>query len=112
MSKRRVTIAAAGAVFALLSIGGALFMNSATPQKKAWTACKGFVTDRLKAPSSAQFMPFADRAVDHDPQTMVYTVQAWVEAQNRLGVALRTYYTCRVVKAGDRMLYKELELEK
>ena len=63
--------------------------------------CEGFVLDRLKAPSSAEFpglldewpkiMPFGGDTTGHD-----WHVVSYVDAQNTYGAMIRDFYTCQI----------------
>lgn len=59
--------------------------------------CENFVTDRLKAPSTADF-PGAD-AVD-DLGDDEYQVTASVDSENGFGAMIRTDYVCTIRYAG------------
>lgn len=54
--------------------------------------CHMAVRDRLKAPSTAEFAPVGSADVQGGPGS--YRLTGTVEAQNALGVPLRTAYTC------------------
>lgn len=60
--------------------------------------CEGFVTDRLKAPSTAQFTRggVTGTAVDG------VTVTGAVDAQNYFGAMVRGTFSCKVRLTGDR----------
>lgn len=65
---------------------------NAQPARDMEIACERAVKDRLKAPATAQFAKDADAA---------WTGSAWryagtVDAQNGLGVPLRSRFTCEV----------------
>lgn len=55
-------------------------------------SCQAAVRDRLKAPSTADFGPETSRDVQGSPGS--YRLTGTVEAQNALGVPLRTAYSC------------------
>jgi hypothetical protein len=59
--------------------------------------CEQFVTDRLKAPSTAKFQDTFEQSVNSiTGQTNAFEVNGYVDAQNSFGAMLRTYYTCDV----------------
>lgn len=60
----------------------------------AWTACERFVTERLKAPASAEFSGF-DTEID-DLGDGHYIVSGYVDAENSLGATVRSNYVCEV----------------
>lgn len=76
----------------------------------AWIAAQGFVSDRLKSPSSADFGSGLGYALSDDYQssdTVVtnlgggrYRIDAWVEAQNGFGATIRTPFSCEVQETG------------
>jgi hypothetical protein len=70
--------------------------------------CEDFVTDRLKAPSTADF-PGADSVVPAGPD--MWTVSASVDSENGFGAMIRTDYLCTVQDSGnDKWLLKSLDL--
>jgi murein DD-endopeptidase MepM/ murein hydrolase activator NlpD len=81
-----------------------------TLKLSAYLMSQEFVKERLKAPSSARFPEYAslDVTVLFDEETRKYTVMAWVEAQNPLGVYLRSTYTCRLWPAGGDLWRSDL----
>ena len=68
--------------------------------------CEGFVLDRLKAPSSAEFpglldewpkiMPFGGDTTGHD-----WHVVSYVDSQNTYGAMIRDFYTCQISYVGN-----------
>lgn len=60
--------------------------------------CENFVTDRLKAPSTADF-PGAD-SVD-ELGSDEYEVTASVDSENGFGAMIRTDYVCTIRYSGD-----------
>jgi hypothetical protein len=68
-------------------------------QYGAYAVCKGFVKERLKAPSEAKFPTIND--VRHSQSAGgVWTLEGFVDAPNSFGVMLRLDYTCRVSYVG------------
>lgn len=57
--------------------------------------CKGFVKERLKAPSTAEFADYRPEMAT-DLGSGRYRIRSWVEAENSFGARLRTSYTCTV----------------
>lgn len=77
-------------------------MVSHPAEVQAYAACKIFVTERLKAPATAQFPEFED--VSWSPvqaRDGRYKIQAWVDAQNSFGALLREKFTCFADKLDD-----------
>lgn len=60
--------------------------------------CEEFVTDRLKAPSTAEF-PGADSVLELGVNE--YEVSASVDSQNGFGAMIRTAYVCTIRYTGD-----------
>lgn len=60
----------------------------------AYVACKNYVEDQLKAPSTADW-PFLP---PYEPQLSgtTYTIRGYVDAQNSFGAMIRTNWTCKV----------------
>ena len=61
--------------------------------------CKQFMSDRLKAPSQAEFQNAFDAAISQSGN--YFTVDSYVDAPNALGVMLRTAYTCKIKYTGS-----------
>lgn len=84
------------AVLAGCQTGGGGISPSSQGESGAYNACKKFVKDDLKAPSTASF---ADHSVSQDGST--YTVTGQVDAENSFGAKIRNDYTCTVTDTGD-----------
>lgn len=77
----------------------------------AYTMCKSFVRDRLKAPRTAKF-PWSASEATTDLGGGRYQVVSYVDAQNAFGAMLRTNYSCTVQWAGgDRWQLEKLAME-
>lgn len=80
----------------------------------AFDVCKGFVKERLKAPSTAKFRDFYqdDGEVQVDRNTDgTYTVTSTVDAQNSFGAKLRSTFTCTVHPTGkDTWLLDDISI--
>jgi len=73
---------------------------SRVSEAEALNACEGFIEDKLKAPSTAEFGWAADaQFTRHDRTTM--TVRSHVDAENAMGAKLRSEYRCKVAREGD-----------
>ncbi|SNR98957.1 hypothetical protein SAMN06272737_1579 [Blastococcus mobilis] len=72
----------------------------------AYYACEGFVEDRLKAPSSADFSGYFDSYVIQSGDE--YTVSGYVDAENSFGAMLRSEWTCTVRDGGDTWYLESL----
>ncbi len=67
-----------------------------------WGLAKDVVRANLKSPSSAKF-PFSynSKDVTITKSGDIYTVKAWVEAENAFGATLRPDFTVKIVKSGS-----------
>lgn len=78
----------------------------------AFNACKDFVRDRLKAPSTATFRNFfqddGEVRVSYDGST--YTVRSTVDSENSFGASLRSSFTCVVTMTGTTIRLVDLDL--
>ena len=90
--------------------------NPTTPRPNAkkirvYSACQQFVTQRLKAPSTADFPSFDDKSVTTGAN--VFTVDSYVDAQNAFGAKIRTRISCNVLSDdGDNWKLTSLRLDK
>ena len=64
-------------------------------------ACEGFVKDRLKAPSTAQFAPFRELAISGNG-VGPWIVRGYVDAQNSFGANLRSNFSCTIEFVGNQ----------
>lgn len=97
----------------MLAIVGTLFFPekqdvavSVAPRKpttlEAWGMCQQFLAKRLKAPKTAEYPSPYDRFIKQvDDNT--FHAEAYVDAQNVLGVPLRANFICTVRYAGNDM---------
>lgn len=91
------------------------------------SACKivrEFVIDRLKAPAGAEFQPcwgglFGQNGKDHaivypsrGGAGTVFSVVAYVDAQNGFGAKLRNYYQAKVLYTGSNWRLQSLTFDK
>jgi len=88
---------------AVLIVGCMWFSNRGSDPPDgfdAQVACKSFVEDRLKSPSSADFSN-----VTHSGDSPRWTVTGSVDAENSFGASLRSDWTCTVrLDGGDFVL--------
>ena len=94
---------------------GALIGSDATPStdSKLMDACymsQGFVEDRLRSPSSADFENCYDAVLSYLPDEDIYTVFTYVDSQNGFGAMLRTYYYTELKYIGSEK-WKLIDLE-
>lgn len=78
---------------------------------EAWTICKQFITDQLKAPSTAEF-EWADVNKVTIETDDTYSMEIYVDAENSFGTMLRTYLFCRVMDLGDTWQLVDVEVKK
>ena len=81
--------------------------ESAPTKIDAWVMAQDFVTDNLKAPSTASFGKFWGGEYQ-DPEEQVYViglnkykVKGWVDAENAFGANIRTNFLCILQYLGD-----------
>jgi hypothetical protein len=82
-----------GALTLLAACGGG--GDSSSSGYMAEVMCEGFVKDRLKSPSSAEF----DTSFTGSGPT--YTVTGTVDSQNSFGAMVRNEFSCTVRHDGD-----------
>jgi hypothetical protein len=76
----------------------------------AYYMCKEFVTDRLRAPSTAEFGGFNDSRVSLVGDAK-YTVSGHLDAHNAFGAMIRNRYDCTVQYEGSsRWTLDDLEM--
>ena len=64
-------------------------------------ACKQFILERLKAPSSADFQPNQKLSISGSG-TGPWTVNGYVDAQNSFGAKVRQFYSCTIEFSGNK----------
>jgi hypothetical protein len=63
----------------------------------AYSVCRQFVTERLRAPKTAEFPSFTEADKDITAYTDgEYRVSSYVDSQNAFGALIRTTYVCEV----------------
>ena len=77
----------------LVSLGG----DENGTSSGAEVACKQFVRERLKSPSTAEF----PRPVTENLYESRWRVEGVVDSQNGFGAMVRTQYTCEVHRTSD-----------
>ncbi len=111
-ASNRLTALLAGAI-ALVGIAVAV-VSLATSDRAAgdygaYLACVDAVEERLRAPTAAEFVDFADTIVLPDgPDAWVWT--STVDAPNGFGVPVRSGFTCHVERDGDEYSVISLDL--
>lgn len=71
-----------------------------TNKFRAWGMARTFVETRLVSPGSADYGWQTSSECVTDLGQGVYVVKGWVDAQNRFGAKVRSYFTCRVKYVG------------
>lgn len=99
-----VVVLAGAAV--VVSMAAMVFTSSAsTPPpapngRDAFLICRTFVTDRLRAPKTAEFPSSGDTGITIRPVGRdAFEVHAFVDSQNGFGALVRTRFTCTVEPA-------------
>lgn len=96
-----VLLAVAG--LALAGCGG----SSGPDEMGAKIACKQFVEDHLRAPSTADFQGYGSMTAAGGPTT--WTVGGYVDAENGFGAQIRSDFTCKVSSAdGDSWTLEDI----
>jgi len=70
----------------------------------AWIMAQDFVKKRLVSPGSADFGGMFEQSYEDcvtDLGQGQYTVNGWVDSQNRFGAKLRSHFTCRLRYVGN-----------
>lgn len=77
----------------------------------AYQMCKEFVSDRLKAPRTADYPAYLDAQIA-EYQPGYFAIDAYVDAENSFGAMIRTNFICKVKYAGEgRWKLEELLME-
>ena len=79
--------------------------NIGSSGTRAAIICEDYVTNSLKAPSTAKYQPIEDQQLftlgkKEGTYTDAYRIIAYVDAQNSFGAVLRSYYTCDINYTG------------
>lgn len=72
-------------------------------------AAKEFVTDHLKAPSTAKF-PYYEEFAAAKQANGTWQVMGYVDAQNSYGAMLRQQFLCTLKKTGDKWYMVDLKM--
>jgi hypothetical protein len=75
--------------------GGTNSDGGGNKQNDAFFVCQEFVTERLKAPATADFAPRHESAISSSSGDG-YEIESYVDSQNGYGAQIRTRYTCIV----------------
>lgn len=98
-----------------LMIIGSLTQGTPTPAAPdrvgAFLVCKQFVTERLRAPTTAKFPNSSDAAVNL-VSGGEWTVASHVDSQNGFGAMIRSSFTCTVKPVeGDKWRLVEIKID-
>lgn len=66
----------------------------------AFVMCEQFVTDRLKAPKTADFASMSNSSIS-SLNSDTYTISSYVDSQNGFGAMVRTKFICKVKYVGN-----------
>jgi hypothetical protein len=84
----------------LMAIFGSALPKSPPSESDAKFICQKFVTDRLRAPATAQFPSYSEQKASKNNDGS-FIVVGYVDAQNGFGANIRTYYGCTVMPKGN-----------
>ena len=78
----------------------------------AYTYAEGYVEDRLKSPSSAEFPGIFERQ-DHIKKlnATTFEIDSWVDSQNGFGAVVRTRFRCKIKFTGDKPELMSMTIE-
>jgi hypothetical protein len=99
------------AILALMGWGIFQFIQqySGPNSSSAYSACKSFVTDQLKSPSTAEFPSMREKGVAIEQDRGVenqFNISGYVDSKNGFGAMIRTKYYCEVYYGkGDWTLF-------
>jgi len=79
-----------------------------TMEQQAYYAAREVVLGYLKAPSTAEFQPYAEGIVAQRGANQ-YTVNLWVDAQNSFGAMIRTYFMVDVELQDGAWYYTNIQ---
>lgn len=83
--------------------------DAASKSEDAYFMSQEFLKKRLKAPATAKFPDYSEAYV-HYLGDSIYTVVAYVDAQNTFGALLRNNYHCSLKYEGDNWSAITVEL--
>lgn len=73
---------------------------SMTTSETAWFTCRGFIADRLKAPSTADFEHYnSSKVIKYDYDE--WKVTMYVDAENSFGAMIRSDFQCHLRVEGE-----------
>lgn len=76
--------------------------NETNNWSAAYTMMEGYVEDRLVSPGTAEFPGVFDGMKDHITKNgTTYTINSWVDSQNRMGGTVRTYFVGKIRQVDD-----------
>lgn len=112
------TVGIAASVFGMAYVFGSIAYTDRPNEPRvptydrfsAQTECERFVSDRLKAPSTADFAPMRDLKVSGEGKGP-WSVEGYVDAQNSFGAKIRSRYSCIVTFDGDRVSLLGLSIQ-
>lgn len=84
--------------------------SAANDHAEAFSICKQFVTDKLRAPKTAEFPTVAEARVD-ESSTTGYTVTSFVDSQNEFGAFVRSKFVCTVKPEPGRQKWRLIEMK-
>jgi hypothetical protein len=89
-------------IFCILAFIRGLAESDKPTEDGAFGACRGFVSDRLRAPATAKFRDLtSDGASADSTAENQFSVRASVDAENGFGALIRSSYRCEVTYLPD-----------
>ena len=76
---------------------------------QAWTLCEQFVSDRLKAPSTADFSGYSETTITGSGLGP-WKVSGYVDSQNSFGAKLRSRYSCVFTYEGETAHLQDISI--
>jgi len=78
-----------------------------TPEFLSYVAAKQFISDRLKAPSTAKFQPYDESIVKTNGE--LYQVTLWVDAENSFGAKIRSKFIVMIKYDGKNYALQSIQ---
>lgn len=103
-------LVAIGLFFWILTLTPNNNKPSLTTSESAWYACRQFIEDRLKAPTTAKFEHY------NAAKVLVYANAEWrvfmvVDAENSFGAMIRSDFFCQLREEGENWRLLRIEEE-
>lgn len=113
MKKQLLHISSILAIFAFIFLAfGSDDDNSSTNKMLAYNYTEGFVKQRLKSPSTAEFPGLFEKA-DHITElgNDEYRINSWVDSQNGFGAMIRSKFSCKIIFKDEKVRVENLVID-